>query len=266
MFSRIHQKLGTAGFVISIVALIAALCGGAYAAGGGLTGKQKKEVKKIAKRYAGKPGAPGAPGAKVDAGAKGDAGANGTNGAPGSPGAPGAPGEAGMCSETNPECVLPAGGTLTGSWSASGGADDYAFSTISFPLRVSPAPTAIVENGSLPLGAGNARLGEEIKKNGEVLLVGPWKTPSELFETETEKRLEEDQAAFLAICPGTAADPEAEPGFLCIYEDDRSGEGFLQTPISLSSLAKAATEFGITVPFETKGKSGYIRGTWAVTS
>ena len=32
MFDRIHQKLGTAGFVISIVALVAALGGGAYAA------------------------------------------------------------------------------------------------------------------------------------------------------------------------------------------------------------------------------------------
>ena len=30
--SRIHQKLGTAGFIISIVALVAAFGGGAYAA------------------------------------------------------------------------------------------------------------------------------------------------------------------------------------------------------------------------------------------
>ncbi|MBA3867401.1 MAG: hypothetical protein H0X42_13840 [Solirubrobacterales bacterium] len=48
--SRIHQKLGTAGFIISIVALVAALGGGAYAASGGLSGKQKKEVEKIAKK------------------------------------------------------------------------------------------------------------------------------------------------------------------------------------------------------------------------
>ena len=52
MLTRIHRKLGTAGFVISIVALVAALGGGAYAASGGLTGKQKKEVEKIAKKYA----------------------------------------------------------------------------------------------------------------------------------------------------------------------------------------------------------------------
>ncbi|HVV72142.1 MAG TPA: hypothetical protein VHI52_11700 [Verrucomicrobiae bacterium] len=45
---RIHQKLGTAGLIVAIVALVAALAGGAYAAGGGLSGKQKKEVTKIA--------------------------------------------------------------------------------------------------------------------------------------------------------------------------------------------------------------------------
>ena len=51
MFSRIHEQLGTAGFVISIVALVFAMAGGAIAANGGLNGKQKKEVKKFAKKY-----------------------------------------------------------------------------------------------------------------------------------------------------------------------------------------------------------------------
>ena len=58
MIERIHQKLGTAGFVIAIVALIAALGGTALAAAK-LNGTQKKEVEKIAKKYAGKPGAAG---------------------------------------------------------------------------------------------------------------------------------------------------------------------------------------------------------------
>jgi len=84
MLQRIHEKLGTAGFIISIVALVAALGGGAYAASGsGLTGKQKKEVEKIAKKYAGKNGTNGANGT------------NGTNGAPGSPGKEGSQGKQG---------------------------------------------------------------------------------------------------------------------------------------------------------------------------
>jgi hypothetical protein len=264
MFSRIHEKLGTAGFVISIVALIAALCGGAYAAGGGLTSKQKKEVKKIAKKYAGKPGAPGAPGAKGDAGAKGANGANGangSNGAPGSPGSPGAPGEAGMCSEANPECALPAGGTLTGTWSASGGGEDLALSTISFPLRVSPPPTAILE-GEV---AGH-RLGAELNDE-ESFFVGPFKTvPEILAQPDFEQALEEDEAAFLASCPGTPAEPEAESGFLCIYESDRNGDVVSANNPNLDQFSRPATEFGITVPWEINENPGFVRGTWAVTS
>jgi Collagen triple helix repeat (20 copies) len=91
MISRIHNKLGTAGFVVAIVALVAALSGAAIAAGGGLTGKQKKEVKKIAKSVAnpgpagpaGPQGLPGAAGAKGDTGAAGADGEDGQDGAAG---------------------------------------------------------------------------------------------------------------------------------------------------------------------------------------
>lgn len=267
MFSRIHEKLGTAGFVISIVALIAALTGGAYAAGAlnpqvkkQITKESKKFSKKFSKQFAkpGATGATGAPGAKGDAGA---GGANGANGAPGSPGAPGEPGEAGMCSQANPECTLPAGGTLTGSWSASGGGDDYAFSTISFPLRVSPAPTAIVEDNSV-----GPRVGYELK-DGEVFFVGPYKTFAEIVGSgDPFKALEENEAAFLAICPGTVDEPAAEPGFLCVYTRDREGDVVPVANANLDQFAEAGTEFGVTVPWEINENPGFIRGTWAVTS
>jgi hypothetical protein len=55
MISRIHSKLGTAGLVVALVALVVALTGVAFAASG-LNSKQKKEVKKIAKQFAGKQG------------------------------------------------------------------------------------------------------------------------------------------------------------------------------------------------------------------
>ena len=71
MFSRMHNKLGTAGLLVAIVALVFAMVGGAYAAKGALTGKQKKEVEKIAKKYAGKPGAQGPQGAAGLVGPKG---------------------------------------------------------------------------------------------------------------------------------------------------------------------------------------------------
>lgn len=85
----IREPFGTAGLIIAMVALVAALGGSALAASGALTGKQKKEVETIAKKYAGKPGAAGPTGTQGPAGAKGDsgpAGAAGTNGTAGTAG------------------------------------------------------------------------------------------------------------------------------------------------------------------------------------
>ncbi|MFL5874151.1 MAG: hypothetical protein ACJ75T_11870 [Solirubrobacterales bacterium] len=272
MISRIHSKLGTAGFIIAIVALVAALGGGAYAALPGLNSKQKKEVKKIATKLvqagpAGAPGAPGTPGGKGDTGA---AGTNGTNGKDGAPGAPGAPGEAGMCSQAKPECKLASGGLLTGVWSVTGNAH-VSPAAISFPVRVSPAPAAVVQYEF----AGN-QLGYELK-NGSVSFVGPYSCKGDfedptnpeciIFGEESEwfERLEESNKAYEAVCPGSAATPEAEPGFLCIYLKD--GVEYFQSPDNASAAGKAeaAHEFGVTVPFSFTASGGYVRGSWAVT-
>ena len=101
----IREPFGKAGLTVAILALVFAMVGGAYAASGGLTGKQKKEVEKIAKKYAGKPGAPGATGPAGAAGAKGAPGTNGTNGTNGAPGTNGTNGT----SVTN--TAIPAGPT-----------------------------------------------------------------------------------------------------------------------------------------------------------
>ena len=87
----IREPFGTAGLVIACVALIAALGGTAFAAAK-LTSTQKKEVEKIAKKFANKPGAPGAPGANGKDGTNGASGANGESvvlAAAGSCGTPG---------------------------------------------------------------------------------------------------------------------------------------------------------------------------------
>jgi hypothetical protein len=89
MLHRFRQRFGTAGLVVAVIALVAALGGTALAAKGALTGKQKKEVTAIAKRYAGTNGtngsngangSPGAAGKEGPQGKEGKAGSNGTNG------------------------------------------------------------------------------------------------------------------------------------------------------------------------------------------
>jgi hypothetical protein len=141
VISRIHQKLGTAGFVISIVALVLALSGAAYAAGA-LTGKQKKEVEKIAKKYAGKPGAPGAAGPAGPAGpagAKGDTGAQGAQGKEGpigKEGPQGKEGKEGKAGQTGFTATLPPGETETGYWGSNGKGEEFTnpIFTISYPI------------------------------------------------------------------------------------------------------------------------------------
>lgn len=89
----IREPFGTAGLIVACIAMVLALTGAAFAAKGALTGKQKKEVEKIAKKFAGKPGAAGAAGAQGPAGPQGPVGPAGANGKDGAPGAPGPTGK-----------------------------------------------------------------------------------------------------------------------------------------------------------------------------
>jgi hypothetical protein len=151
MISRIHGKLGTAGFIISIVALVAALGGGAYAASGGLTGKQKKEVEKIAKKYAGKPGATGAAGPAGPAGAKGDVGAAGAAGTDGTNGTNGTNGTDGLSGFTE---TLPSDETETGTFSIEPIEEEgSARLAISFPIPLGTPVTAHLLNQEDPATA-----------------------------------------------------------------------------------------------------------------
>jgi Collagen triple helix repeat (20 copies) len=148
MLSRLQNKLGTAGLVVAVVALVAALTGAAFAAGG-LTKQQEKQVKKIAKKFAGKDGAQGPAGPQGPVGAKGDTGSPGAPGAPGKDGEdgdPGEPGEAGVCSEANPECVLPSGSTLVGAFSVGQNNKEQVnlLTPISFVLEYPGTPPTVV--------------------------------------------------------------------------------------------------------------------------
>jgi hypothetical protein len=171
------EPFGKAGLTVAICALVLALVGGAYAAGG-LTKSQEKQVTKIAKKYAGKPGASGPAGAN---------GTNGTNGAPGKegpqgkPGEPGKPGENGKDGKTGFTKTLPSEETELGTWS----------------LSVPPVdPTA----------------GFSIDKVAISFVIPLEASPTAIFLKAAEVGVEHT-----AECPGTAEEPKAEPGFACVY-------------------------------------------------
>jgi hypothetical protein len=234
MISKLHQRLGTAGFIIAIVALVAALGGGAYAASGGLTGKQKKEVEKIAKSVS-KPGKTGATGPAGPAGAQGSAGGKGDQGATGAPGSPGAPGEEGergpVGSPWTAGGTLPAGKTETGSWVVLG-EGSLGLAQISFPIPLTEAAANAIDSAHVHYVAV-----------GDVVPAG--------------------------CADGTAAAPAAAPGNLCVYE--AAGE-FENPPFILKSAA-AGVEFGASTAGAVLfgegplgGSLGDVAGTWAVTA
>jgi hypothetical protein len=257
MISRIHEKLGTAGFVIAIVALIAALGGTALAAAG-LNSKQKKEVKKIAKSFQGKgptgPAGPAGPqGSKGDAGAAGKEGPQGGTGSIGATGLQGATGEAGACSNANPTCDLPPGATLTGNWG------------FVAPARATGSSGDEVEVVSLDY---SLRIPQFSANPPEVRWIG------------SDGWLEAGDPPYDTVnCPGTPAEPEAEPGFLCIYAVRVSNQDLatnhLRKPCNIPGLGGPGSEVE-TVDFSSGGLLTFCAndpaertlgyGSWAVTA
>lgn len=241
MLSRMHQKLGTAGFIVAVVALIAALTGGAYAATGGLTNTEKKQVRKIARSEAKKvavAGAPGTPGAQGQPGAPGSAGADGKNGTDGEDGrgvvtgpepsgSPNCEGDGGVWVEVegsgakefvcNGKDGSSASGTMTGDWSFTSKGPEGVLVSISFPQTLSAEPAQHY------LASG---------------------------EQTTE-------------CPGDYETPEALPGNLCVYEEgaihsSKSSTGF--ESFTSDPLSGATWEMAVEA-----GEEGYSWGSWAVT-
>lgn len=251
MMSKNMGKHFNAGTVIAVLALVFAMAGGAYAAGGGLSGKQKKEVKGIAKHEAkkfakqgqqgpagpagaaglpgprGAQGVPGAPGAKGDNGA---VGATGTTGPSGAAGERGPQGPAGPACPEEEACYLPPESTETGSWGGvvPGGQEGL------FPISF-----------NLPLET----------EAPEAVFVGT--SPAAIEEGEEEG------------CPGLERGiPTAEPGKACVYASVLNGTATFQTFVepSSSALAEGAGQSGVMVSIGNGAAESFAFGSWAVTA
>jgi Collagen triple helix repeat (20 copies) len=186
---RLKEPFGKAGLTVAILALVLAMVGGAYAAGA-LSSKQKKEVTKIAKKYAGKPGAAGPAGSAGPvgpAGPKGDKGdkGEGIQGIQGEEGPQGIPGTTGFTK------TLPPGETEQGEWS------------------VTPVEIPDVLPGYI---AGT----------GAISFVIPLPSaPALVYVKQGQAGIEH-----ATECPGTLAEPKAAEGFLCLYTEFEVGTTF----------------------------------------
>jgi len=219
MLSRIHNKLGTAGVVLGVIALILALGGTALAAKGAFTGKQKKEIAKIAKKeakkYAGKPGAPGAPGT---AGTNGTNGTNGKDGTAGEKGEKGDTGNNGENVEVNAYEGTECPGTEEGAEFTNGTGTAYACNGTFEPNGFTQTGTFGADSETL-LGLGT------MSEGGSHLVQAGFTVPLEtapqfVFVPGTTSGAGTGGfgANAGAGCPGVSGGtPQAGPGKFCVY-------------------------------------------------
>jgi hypothetical protein len=216
MFSTLRTRFGIPG-VISVIALVFALTGSAFAAKYIITSKSqiKPSVLNSLKGQKGAKGATGAQGSKGDTGAQGEKGSQGPEGKEGKEGPEGKEGKAGKDGTTGFTETLPPGKTETGVWDVTTPEPGIKFTTMSYNIPVPGVPAVKIVQAE---------------------------------ETEVEG------------CPGTAEEPAAEPGTLCVY--------VLQTTLeTVNAFPAFSLGTGADIGVSILGEGGgFARGTWAVTA
>jgi hypothetical protein len=251
----IREPFGTAGLIVACVALIAALGGTAFAAAK-LNSTQKKEVEKIAKKFAGKPGAPGAAGPQGPAGANGAAGAKGATGPQGSAGAKGATGADGATGEDGKSVESLTIDTGQEACAGQGGAEynvegSNEFTQVCSGKEGSPwtvggtLPPGAAETGAWAFHGGTEKVtvvtGTEPTETQEVTIgdteawapfsfalrlqsvlnyAGPGEPTNQVHYTGESNFTDFDEEAGPGElgCTGSTSTPLAPPGHLCIYQ------------------------------------------------
>lgn len=251
MFSLLRNRFGIPG-VIAVIALVFAMIGGAYAASKGLTSKQKKEVTKIAKKYAGKPGATGPQGPAGPAGANGKDGANGQNGANGKDGKSVVTGIA-----TPAEC--PDGG-ITVEVQGSGVKKKICNGKTGFTETL---PSGMTETGTW-VALGEAASQEGVDYSFAIPLAAPLDGAHVHFFSDTVAG-GAPGGDFGATCTGSTTNPTAPSGHLCVY-GEASSTALVDPagPITIPGDGLGASTAGAITSFLFL-ESGQARGMWAVT-
>jgi hypothetical protein len=244
---RIVSRRPSPATVISAIALFVVLGGTSYAAvtklvprnsvgsaqvinGSLQTGDLSKKARAALKGNRGPQGPQGAQGAGGPAGATGPAGANGTPGATGATGATGAQGATGPAGATGATGPFPDGNLPSGKTIRG----NYSMSGIT-----GSANNIVTDSISFGFTLASAPTAHFIQ-NGT--------TPP-------------------AECPGTATNPQADAGHLCVYEGHIENVGARNVTSPIGSDGQA-TRWGAAVFAIPGGGAGRVwsEGTWAVTS
>jgi hypothetical protein len=280
MLTRIREQLGTAGLIVAVVALVAALTGGAIAATDGGKATSSAKAKKGPR---GPKGPKGATGANGPQGPAGNPGANGKDGAPGLNGTDGTNGTNGK------SVVVGTESTGTGNCGGNGGATVEVEATpASKKYACNGAPgSPWTAGGTLPDGATQTgvwglrrdefslttadmdpQIGHSIFIDFPIPLKGSIPPANihivnDLFGDPVPAACENTNH------PGAAgvANPEATPSHMCFFGGYFSMSFQFENPVDFSS---GVSPFGTILNVKMTGgtaeaPAGGGAGTWAVT-
>lgn len=265
----IREPFGTAGLIVAVIALVVALAGGAYAASSGGHGQATASAKakkgpRGPKGPKGDTGPAGPQGPAGPAGSKGETGAAGTNGTNGTDGQDGADGESvNVSSYSGPECdgEGEAGAKFT---NATGTA---------YACNGKAGSGGGGGGGSLPisLGTGETETGVfQAQAGGEenpAALSFPIPLSSAAATTISTSGIHVVASGGDATCTGTAAEPTAPTGDLCIYVSKNTGTSSL-AEMEVWKPDISATGVGISgaVMYAGLASGAEMLGSFAVTA
>ncbi len=256
----IREPFGTAGLIVAIVALVAALGGGAYAASAGSGGQALAS----GKSKAGKPGPRGKTGKQGPAGPVGPAGPKGETGPQGPAGSAGSVGPAGATGPEGPEGEPGQDGqngtSVTSATVSNSGEEGRCVGTGGSKFTAGSNKTYACNGkegspwtagGTLP--AGQTETGTWLYHNGASTAYLPEIYATVSFSLPLAEALEPEDVHYIAEngleittymgntkyppegvtpteCLGSAENPTAEPGNLCIYSGYYSAYGGDEPP------------------------------------
>jgi hypothetical protein len=259
LYHRFKDRFGTAGVVLGVIAIVLAIGGSAFAASG-LTAKQKKEVKAIAKSFqgTGPAGAAGTPGTN---------GTNGKDGAPGTSGENGTPGKDGTSVTTTPIDLLEDCGEQEGVMVHSASGEEPVCSgangTDGSPWTVD----GVLPEGKTETGTWYGTVDASGEGFAQVSFTVPLKENLDGPSTHISTFLAPDSACdtFQGGTP-FAGPPVPDPGNLCIYTGFSGVTATAsEVKFGLNTGSAGASYTGALIKLTgTAGQTAY--GVWAVTA
>jgi hypothetical protein len=297
-FPAIRNRMRYAN-VVTTLALVFAMTGGAYAVtgkGGGPSGPSAviaakgggaggpsapsaaiaatKKGKSKAKALRGPAGPRGPEGKQGPAGPQGPAGANGKDGANGSNGEKGVAGETGLQGNAGKSVVLGKINTGVATCKEQGGVSIEVEGNAASKQSVCNGEPGVIHPGTtLPKGASET--GTWIAMEGEpeeveAAISFPIPLSATAAEHTTPVYVPNTDTTLPAGCQGSAAEPEAEEGHLCLFQGPAHyqhgaefGEVFFKPGVLEEGVGTTGTRFVIA---SQEGEHARFVGTWAVTA